>query len=60
MTSDDIEAILSAEEIARTSRSIYTKKADIANFRSALRKYKSFSDGFTYSWRMQSHILIGI
>ena len=42
MTSDDIEAILSAEEIARTSRSIYTKKADIANFRSALRKYKSF------------------
>lgn len=42
MSNADIEDILSAEEIARTSRSIYTKKADIANFRSALRKYKSF------------------
>lgn len=42
LTENDIEDILAAEEEARSVRDIYTKRVDIANFKSALRKYKSF------------------
>ena len=42
LTDNDIEDILAAEDAARSLRDIYTKRVDIANFKSALRKYKSF------------------
>ena len=38
----DIETILCAEETARLTREKYTKSKDLVNFKSALRKYRSF------------------
>lgn len=42
LSESDIEAILCAEESARLSRERYTKSKDLVNFKSALRKYRSF------------------
>ena len=42
LSESDIEAILCSEETARLSREKYTKSKDLVNFKSALRKYRSF------------------
>lgn len=42
LSDDDIAAILDSEEKLRAERTIYTKKKDLVNFKSALRKYKEF------------------
>ena len=42
LSENDIESILSSENVARTTRDKYTKQRDMVNFKSALRKYRDF------------------
>lgn len=42
LSDDDIANILSCEERLRREREIYSKKKDLVNFKSALRKYNEF------------------